>query len=34
MTVVYFDASALVALVVEERGSEDAALLSAGADSG
>lgn len=33
MTVVYFDASALVKLVVEERGSEDAALLWDGADS-
>jgi uncharacterized protein len=33
VTVVYFDASALVKLVVEERGSEDAASLWDGADT-
>lgn len=33
MTVAYFDSSALVKLVVEEHGSEDAALLWDGADS-
>lgn len=33
MTVAYFDSSALVKLVVEERGSQDAARLWDGADS-
>lgn len=33
MTVAYFDSSALVKLVIEEDGSEDAALLWDGADS-
>lgn len=33
MTVAYFDSSALVKLVIEERGSEDAALLWDGADA-
>jgi uncharacterized protein len=33
MTVAYFDSSALVKLVVDEHGSEDAALLWDGADS-
>lgn len=33
MTVAYFDSSALVKLVIEERGSEDAALLWDGANA-
>jgi predicted nucleic acid-binding protein len=33
MTIGYFDSSALVKLVIEERGSEDAALLWDGADA-
>lgn len=33
MTVAYFDSSALVKLVIEEEGSEDAALLWDGTDS-
>jgi uncharacterized protein len=33
MTVAYFDSSALVKLVIDEHGSEDAALLWDGADS-
>ena len=33
MTLAYFDSSALVKLVIEENGSEDAALLWDGADS-